>query len=159
TGKVVLMDSFDKLDTKLWGDADKWMNVQDGKMVISEDDNFYRTWADRMFRDVDFCSSVVMTQGDDLTGDYGGIIFWKRSADDFYTLQITLDGYADVYHYKDGDWMALIDDVETSSVKQGVNSVNELRVVTHGATATFFINGRQFDSVVEKTSPGTWMVG
>jgi hypothetical protein len=159
TGRVAFSDNFDALNSKVWGNTDKWMSVKDGKLVLSQSNgDFYAVDSGRKFRDVDYCAVGALTAGTDITAAYGGVTFWLRSSKDFYTFQITLDGFADVYRY-DGDWTALVDDRAFPAIKQGIGAVNELRVVTHANTATFFVNGVRFDSITDKRPPGTSRVG
>jgi hypothetical protein len=159
TGKLVFSDKFDTLNSKEWGTADKWMSVNSGKLTIAETDGgFYTAYDGRKYRDVDYCVLATLTEGTDLASSYGGLMFWTRNSDDFYAFHITLDGYANVYRY-DGDWTAIIDDRVFNGVKQGVGAVNELRVVTHGSSATFYINGQKFDTITDKHAPGTSSIG
>ena len=158
-GRVAFSDAFDALDSAVWGNADSSMSVKGGKLTLSQSDgNFHAVNAVQKFRDVDFCALTILTSGTDLAASYGGLTFWQRNSKDFYTFQITLDGYADVYRY-DGDWTAIIDDRPFASIKQGVGAVNELRVVTHAYTATFYVNGVKFDSITDKRPPGTSNIG
>ena len=158
-GRVAFADTFDALNAKVWGPSDKWMSAAGGRLVLSDaDGDFYAADAEPLFRNVDYCALAILTATSDVTAAYAGLTFWMRNAKDFYTFQITLDGYADVYRY-DGDWTALIDDRPFASIKQGVGAVNELRVVTHGNTAAFYVNGVKFDAITDKRPPGTSRVG
>jgi len=159
SGRLSFSDAFKSFDSNVWGDSTRWVSVSGGKLTLSQmDGNFYAVTAARKFRDVDFCTVATLMSGSDLAAAYGGLTFWQRGPKDFYTFQITLDGYADVYRYN-GDWTAIIDDRPFDSIKQGVGAVNELRVVTHASTATFYVNGVEFDSITEKRPPGTSRIG
>lgn len=159
SGKVLFTDTFDK-HNPAWGDPDEWMSTKDGHLVIAEKGgNFYAAYADPKYRNVDFCGELVLNVGTDIANSRGGLAFWMKDSDHFYTMQITLDGYIAIYQYDDGDWNPLIDDEPFDAIKQGIGKVNELRVVTRGPRATFYVNGQKFDTVTEKTAPGTSHVG
>jgi hypothetical protein len=164
TGVMRFADTFDKLQSDTWGDANKWLSVKAGQMVITESNGgFYTALADTgneggRFRNIDFCASMALSDTPDVPSSYGGLIFWGLDPDHFYAFDITLDGYAAVLKY-DGKWSTLIDDTPSDAIHQGKGASNELRVVTHSGTATFYINGAIFDQVSEKTSPGTSQVG
>ena len=132
-----------------------------GQMVIAQTNGgFYTALADPgiRFRNIDYCANVVLTDGSDLPSSYGGLLFWTLDNDHFFTVMITLDGYAGVFKY-DGDWTTLIDDTPFTGIHQGKGATNEVRVVTHSGMATFYINGQMFDSINVKDSPGTSQVG
>ncbi len=158
TGKVVFTDSFVSLG-KEWGSEDKFMSVKGGEMIIAEQQKAYSIWATPEYRNVDYCATVRLTESSDLGSSYGGLMFWARDNDHYFTFQITLDGYGTVYEFDDGDWKSLIDDRAFPAIKQGIGAVNELRVVTRGSNATFYVNGQKFDTVTVKTAPGTQHIG
>ena len=159
TGKVVFSDSFDTLNQTTWGAVDDHMRVANGAMTIDEQDGkFYALYAEPVFRGVDYCANVTLNDSSDIPSSYGGVSFWMRSPNDFYAFEITLDGYATVYRYN-GTWTSLIDDRAFAAIKQGVGAVNELRVVTKGPNATFYVNDQKFDVISDKTVPGSSQVG
>ncbi|HZP20719.1 MAG TPA: hypothetical protein VFB16_11000 [Bauldia sp.] len=158
SGRLLFSDSFDDLKTE-WGGADDNMKVASGKMTIGEKDgNFYVVTAAPTFPEVDFCANVALVEGTDLAGSYGGIVFWAKDTNNFYTFQITLDGYATAYVYDDGKWKSLVDDKEAASIKQGTGATNELRVVTNGTKAVLYINGTAFQTI-EGTPPARQHIG
>jgi hypothetical protein len=146
TGKLLFADSFDAMTTS-WGHADEFMKVQGGKLVMNEaNGKFYVVDAGQTYSDVDYCAVVKLTQSSKLSGSYVGLTFWGQDVDHFYTLQITLDGYATVYQYT-GDWKTIVKDRAVGSIKKGIGAENTLRVVTQGDSATFYINGQKFDAI------------
>jgi hypothetical protein len=164
TGVLRFSDAFDTLNSDVWGNSNKAMSVKAGQMVLTQSNgNSSKAIATTgnavgRFRNVDYCANVVLNDSPDLPSTYGGLLFWAKDSDHFYDFSITLDGYAGVFKY-DGDWTTLIDDTSSDAIKKGKGAVNELRVVTHSGTATFYINGQMFDTITEKTSPGTSYVG
>lgn len=158
SGRLVYIDAFDKLSAD-WGEENKFVKVTGGELVITQTDRSYSLFAEPMYRNVDYCATVKLTESSKLSGSYGGLAFWARDNDRYFTFQITLDGYATVYEYNYGDWTALIDDRAFSAIKKGIGAVNELRVVTKGSNATFFVNGQEFDTIQSKATPGTQHIG
>ncbi len=154
----LLNDSFDSLSS-IWDGTTK-MDVADGAMeVTSRPDKSEKIVADPKFNNVDVCADVVLTDSDDLAAAYVGVGFWLEDNKNLYTFQITLDGYAGVYRLKDDKWETLIKDKASSSIINGTDSVNTVRVVTSGNKATFYINGDKFGSLVGSPPDGGSHVG
>ena len=146
-GKVLLSDSFDTLQP-MWGDATDFVKVVDGRLQLSEaDGKSYSIYAGLTFDDMDICAKIRLVQTDKVSGAYAGLMFWAKDLDNFYTFQITLDGYATVYQQVDNEWKALIKDRQVDSIHQGTVRFNEIEVVTRGHQATFYINGERFDDI------------
>jgi hypothetical protein len=146
-GKVLLSDSFDTLQS-MWGDANDNVKVVDGRLQLSAAaGESYTAYAGPTFDDMDVCARVKLVRTDDATGAYVGLMFWTKDAENFYTFQITLDGYATVYQQVNKEWKAVIKDRQVDSVHQGSTRFNELEVVTRGHRATFYINGQRFDDI------------
>jgi hypothetical protein len=158
SGRLAYADAFDTFRSD-WGDQDEEMKLKGGELTFAETDGqSYTIYASPMFREVDFCLTMKVTESSAFDETYGGIIFWARDYDHYYGFQITPDGYATVFEYAD-DFMMLIDDVEFSAIKQGIGAINELRVVTKGRNATFYVNDKVFDTLTSKTPPGTQHIG
>jgi len=91
--------------------------------------------------DVDFCAVVTAVAGN---GTDGGLVFWEIDSSDEWTFAAATNGQAYVSHLHDGDWDDLLPLTTSPSLRRGVGASNELRVVTQGRHATFFINGQKF---------------
>src|SRR4029077_13952243 len=74
----------------------------------------------------------------------GGLVFWEIEPEDEWTFAVATDGTAYVSHLHDGDWDDLQPFTSSRAIRGGVGASNELRVVTQGRHATFFINGEKF---------------
>jgi hypothetical protein len=157
TGKVLVSDTFDTL-SKDWGGENDFMKLKGGEMVIAEKEKAYSIFSDPVYRNIDYCAAVKLIESSDLTASYGGLMFWVRDSDHYFTFQITLDGYATVYEFNN-DWESIVDDRKFGAIKLGIGAVNELRVVTRGPSATFYVNDQKFDMVTVKTAPGTQHIG
>jgi hypothetical protein len=158
SGKVVFADAFDSLSSE-WGTQDAFMKLKNGELTLAETDGkSYAVYAGPSFRDVDFCATMKVTDSSAIDESYGGIIFWARDIDHYYAFQITLDGYATVFEYA-AEWKGMIDDRAFSAIKKGIGAVNELRVVTKGPNATFYVNDQKFDTINVKNPPGTQHIG
>jgi hypothetical protein len=158
TGRLVYTDAFDKLGAD-WGTENRFVKVTGGELVITQQDRSYSLFAQPGYRDVDYCATIRLTESSKLSGSYGGLAFWARDNDRYFTFQITLDGYGTVYEYNYGDWTSLIDDRAFAAIKKGIGAVNELRVVTRGPNATLYVNGQKFDTLQAKGTPGTQRIG
>jgi hypothetical protein len=86
-------------------------------------------------------------------------MFWAKDLKNFYTFQITLDGYATVYQKINDEWKQIIKDREADSIHQGTTRFNEIEVVTRGHQATFYINGEHFDDIAGLEPDGGQHIG
>ncbi|MBE2223213.1 MAG: hypothetical protein IAF02_16845 [Anaerolineae bacterium] len=71
-----------------------------------------------------------------------GILARMRGADQFYRFEITSSGlYMVERHNADGSWSQYLDDwTESAAIKQGLNSVNRLKVEANGSSLSFYVN-------------------
>ncbi|MEJ0098004.1 MAG: hypothetical protein WDM84_08900 [Bauldia sp.] len=157
-GKTLLTDSFDTLQP-MWGKADDFMQVADGRMVLSEEKGkSYTAYAEPTFDDMDSapsCGSPRPATKAPLTSAWSS----EKDANNFYTFQITPDGSAAVYQMVDNKWQDVIKDRASASIHQGAVRFNELEVVTRGHLATLIINGDRFDDVAGEEPDGGQHVG
>ena len=158
-GKVLLSDSFDTLQS-MWGDANDNVKVVDGRLQLSEaNGKSYPAYSTTTFDDMDVCARVKLVKTDKVSEAYVGVMFWAKDADNFYTFEITLDGYATVYQQVDKEWKEIIKDRQVDSIHQGSTRFNEIEVVTRGHQATFYINGEHFDDIAGLEPDGGQHVG
>ncbi|NHZ72121.1 MAG: hypothetical protein GWP17_03435 [Aquificales bacterium] len=71
-----------------------------------------------------------------------GILARMRGADQFYRFEITSSGlYMAERHNADGSWSQYLEDwTESPAIKQGLNTVNRLKVVANGPNLSFYVN-------------------
>jgi hypothetical protein len=65
-----------------------------------------------------------------------------RGADQFYRFEITSNGlFMAERHNADGSWSQYLDDwTESPAIKQGLNTVNRLKVEANGSNLKFYVN-------------------
>jgi hypothetical protein len=71
-----------------------------------------------------------------------GILARMRGADQFYRFEITSSGlYMAERHNADGSWSQYLEDwTESPAIKQGLNTVNRLKVEASGPNLLFYVN-------------------
>lgn len=71
-----------------------------------------------------------------------GILARMRGADQFYRFEITSSGlYMAERHNADGTWSQYLEDwTESPAIKQGLNTVNRLKVEANGSNLSFYVN-------------------
>jgi general secretion pathway protein G len=115
---------------------------------VRPDTNGYSvgTFGLKMVVDVDIRTTVSQSAGE--ADKPAGIAFWAADPDNFYAAAVRADGQYFVFRRQSGEW-STIATAQTGSavVKPGLNTENELRVVTQGTTATVHANGRELVSI------------
>ena len=145
TGKVLFEDSFDALQTT-WGKQDEELTVENGRLLMKPKENF-TFWAPNsaaVYDDIDLCAEVTNVEVSDPGNSFVGLVFWYSDDKNFYTLEIDADGYASIWRRQNGRWLSQVDWAETDALKSGIGSTNELRVVTKGRNASYYLNGQLF---------------
>lgn len=71
-----------------------------------------------------------------------GVLARMRGADQFYRFEITSSGlYMAERHNADGSWSQYLEDwTESPAIKQGLNTVNRLKVEANGPSLLFYVN-------------------
>jgi hypothetical protein len=70
-----------------------------------------------------------------------GLWFWGKDAQNFYTASITLDGKASIDRLVAGTWQDVVSPLPAPAIKTAPGAVNELEILSSGASAGFYING------------------
>jgi hypothetical protein len=141
----IFQDNFATLDPT-WGDPTDEIGVADNKMVLKPEANF-ALWVPSnagLYDDIDLCAEFTAVAAVDASHSYAGLIFWYADDDNFYAFEYDADGNATVSRRTRGRWLKQVVWKTFSAVKANDGSVNELRVVTVGNKATFYVNGTQF---------------
>ena len=142
TGDTIFADDFSTLDPA-WGLASGNQRVEGNKLVLQAPVNGTYTTLNQgnLFNDADMRVTISQTQGD--TGEPGGIAFWGVDVNSFYVAAIQSNGLFAIFRTTAGRWMFPSYWQKSDAIKQGLGQTNELRVVTQGRLATFYINGQQ----------------
>ncbi len=70
-----------------------------------------------------------------------GVVFRLRDHDNYYLFLISSDGWYQVSRVLDSQPLVLSDWIESPAINQGLNTVNDVRVIARGDQFRFSING------------------
>ncbi len=103
-----------------------------------------------------FADFVLEVDASQVAGDAEssfGVLFRVQDPTQFYRFEITGNGlYMIERHNADNTWTQLLPDwVSTPAINQGLNSVNQLKVVAVGQVLTFYVNGTLLQQVTDAT--------
>ncbi|MCP5097235.1 MAG: hypothetical protein GY943_16940 [Chloroflexi bacterium] len=122
--------------------------------VMSDKLTFWTT-AGEKFDDGLYEVEATQIEGPDDNG-YGLIFRVDDENDDFYSFQISGDGYVWIGRYLNGgteEAEPIIDEwwFESAAINQGANTTNKLGVQAEGANLIFFINDQEVGRVTEES--------
>lgn len=144
-GKVLFSDDFATFQTT-WGKSSNELFVEGGHLVMKPKAD-YTLWAPNtagIYEDMDLCSQVTTVDPVDAGNSFVGLVFWYVDDSNYYSLEIDGDGYASIWRRQNGRWLAQLDWTKSDLLKPGNGAVNELRVVTKGNVASYYLNGKLF---------------
>jgi hypothetical protein len=144
---VLFSDDFSTLDPA-WGDAEDVMHVEGGKFVLQPKPNTAHSslYGGSTFNDVDIRVKISQADGK-LADGSAGIVFWGSDNDNMYTAEFSADGNVTVQRFEGRKWLSPSPWKANDAVKKDLNQVNELRVVTKGRSATFYVNDKQVAAI------------
>jgi len=140
----IFSDDFSTLDPA-WSDSEHKLAVEGNKLIVKPLVNrgYHTEYGGTLVKDADIRVKVTQVSGGVSDSD-GGITFWKSpDTAEWYEAAIKSDGTAHVVRIMQGKQLFPVSEKAYDSIKKGLNQVNELRVVTKGKMATFYINGQQ----------------
>ena len=153
-------ETFDEAgDWRVASDSNVTGEVVDGVYdfhVLADNFTFWTT-AGQEFRDGIY--EVEATQvGGPIDNGYGMIFRVDDENDDFYSFQISGDGYVWIGRYKAGgteEAEPIIDEwwFASDAVQQGLNVQNRLRVQAEAANLIFYVNDQEVGRVTDDTFP------
>jgi hypothetical protein len=143
--KVLFEDKFDTMEST-WGASTDELFVKDNHLFMKPKAD-YTLWAPNtagVYDNVDLCADVTSNEPVDSGNSFVGLVFWYIDDSNFYTLEVDADGYASVWRRQKGRWLSQVDWVKVDGLNSGDGSTNELRVVTKGKMASYYLNGKLF---------------
>ncbi len=153
-------ETFDEVgEWRVAGDSNVSGEVVNGVYdfhVLADNFTFWTT-AGLEFRDGIY--EVEATQvGGPVDNGYGMIFRVDDENDDFYSFQISGDGYVWIGRYKAGgteEAQPIIDEwwFAAEAVNQGLNVKNQLGVQAEGANLIFYVNNQEVGRVTDDTFP------
>lgn len=150
---ILFQDSFERLQPT-WGQESEMLRVVDGQLEVAPAEDSYH-WAANsanLYDDIDMCVTMTTIQSGDPVEAKAGLIFWYVDVNNFYVFELAPNGMASVWRRQRGKWLEQVPWREAAGANKGDAAINELRVTTVGDTATFHVNGQEFEEL-EGTAP------
>ena len=158
--KVVLEDKFTTLDPA-WGSPSDIMNVKDGTLVITPERNTTQTilnQANVLPNDMEASVSLSFIKATAPTWG-SGLVFWAKDYDEYYAVLINAQGWFGVQRHVSNRYLLPVAWRESDAVKKGEGVENQIKVVTKGTQATFYINGKEVISLNGQPPEGGTLIG
>jgi hypothetical protein len=158
--EVLFEDDFQTLEPSL-GESNDYQWVKDKvffKKLAAE-----RSWAGLyqsfVFENADIAIKARFPQAAAKSGAAVGIAFWARDATDYYTLEVTDGGAYRVSHNVRGRWLFPVPIRKCPPLKTDPREWNDLRVVTLGRQAEFYVNGEKLITIAGQPPEGGGSLG
>jgi hypothetical protein len=147
-GQLLLEDDFSREQWNVHSDSEHRQGYADGRYFILIDVQEYNYWsmAGETFQDFVMEVETIQVDGPD-SNDYGVILRYQDEAN-FYSFEISGDGYYTFSKLVDDELFDVIPWQESSAINQG-NSHNALRVEAVGPNFTFYINNELVDVAID----------
>lgn len=128
--------------------------IVDGTMQleVQESQTLIFSAAAHYFTDFDLAAETQALEGD-LNNAYG-VVFRQKDSQNFYTFLISSDGFYRVKRRVDNEPRILSNWHPSPVIKQGIDTVNRIRVVGHGDRFQFYINGERVELCVPDNPDG-----
>ena len=143
--KVLFEDQFSELQST-WDASPATVHVEDGQMIVRPKATF-TVWVPNtaaLYDDIDMCVDVTTVDAVDPTTNSAGLVFWYVDNKNFYRFEADASGNAAVFRESRGKTLKQIDWTKVAALHLGDGATNQLRVVTKGKVATFYVNGKKF---------------
>src|SRR5262245_40008460 len=147
--EVLYQDHFDTLDPS-WGTYGDELTIENGRMVIRPEPGtvYWQVNDLGMYPEVDVCADVTIRQSVTPDEVLAGLVFWYVDDDDLYALEIDAAGHASIWKRASGDWRQVVPWADTDLVGSGDGKTQRLRVVTHGLSATAYIDDKKLTDLM-----------
>jgi hypothetical protein len=152
-------DTFDEYGPE-WGEPDEVMYVDEGVMVLKPEPGWALLPLNQGVLLDDGEISVRSRQVEGKYQDMGvGLIFWAESKDDCYVFVITRSGTLSVIRFAGEKVLFPVEWRQSDAIKKGLDTWNEVKVVTQANKATIFVNGAEIVTVKGQPPAGGGYVG
>ena len=113
-------------------------------------DTYWLAWAWTLGagRFTDFALEVDARQVSESSGSGYGVIFRLENGDNFYSFELTGDGYYNLNKYLNGEWITLRALTRSDFINEG-NGTNHLKVVCEGSQIQVYVNGHHLATVID----------
>jgi hypothetical protein len=142
---VLFEDRFDALQPT-WGEPSEILRTEENRLVVTPepDSYFWVTNQASVYDDIDMCVALTTVTGVDPEDSKAGLLFWYIDSNNFYVLEIAPNGKASVWRRQRGKWLEQVEWKDVNGMNSGDDATNELRIVTKGSHAVFYINDMEF---------------
>jgi hypothetical protein len=96
-----------------------------------------------------FVVEVDTTTVSGTKNNWQGIEIRQKDKTNFYTFDISADGYYEILKFIDGVPTTLIKPTSSTVINQGIGETNRIKVITDGNKFTFSVNGNIVDTVYD----------
>jgi tRNA A-37 threonylcarbamoyl transferase component Bud32 len=145
---VLYFNDFSKGQEKDEDEVRAWEYL-DGERLVKVKKVKYMSWRDTNRDFSDFYAEVLARPVNDVEGEYG-IVFRKEDSDNFYRLQIRVDGSYRVSKDEQKKWSTLIDWTPSSAINKGQVG-NRLAVAAKGDQFDFYANDTHLAALEDST--------
>ena len=151
SGEVLFSDDFSN-PPGLWGTTDG-ITFDGGALQLNVVDNNSYLWTTTgdTFDNFDYQVNTLKLGGPD--DNSFGVVFRFQDADNFYTFEISSDGFFAANKFENGEWVPLTEWQSSPVIKTGFDS-NTVEVEGIGNQYTFFVNGVQVETLTDDTFSG-----
>lgn len=129
-----------------WGEPSDSFKVEGGRLVVAPEPAAYlwRTNQATLYDDIDMCVAMTTIEGVEPEDTKAGLVFWYVDENNFYVFEYAPNGKASVWRRQRGLWLEQVKWKSVDGVHAGDGLTNEMRVVTRGDRAKFYINETEF---------------
>ncbi len=145
-GKAVatLDDTFRTPDPG-WGPPDQAAAFTPGGLVLKPPVNgsAWRWNMNYTMDGSDLCVSVANPSHLAGRADLGdvGVRFWAKSAQNFYTATVSLDGTVAIDRLVNGVWHVVLPPTPSAAVRTQPGAINQVEISVKGSAGSFYVNG------------------
>ncbi len=164
-GTVVFQDAYTTPNPALnvTPAAESTVTVKDGRAEVA----FLKQGMARMgeyrgmpYGDANFCVTLATPSTDSVGDQSAGLIFWATDDNNFYVLEISLNGqFAVGQQVNGGIYTHPVPWAVNAAVASGAGASNTLRVQTRGNVATVFVNDQQVGTLTGTPPTGGGLTG